>query len=396
MEIVHFEEKKTIKQLVSPNSNKTILDHIVSELAKDDYNFLVTSENLVFAKEKMAELNKSSKFIDTFRKNKVASESEDIELFKKNIKEYLSLIDAKRDQIKKDVEVFESEQKALITKELSLYADELVNSYGIRFEFNSVDTSDLILLGSVTSKGALTKKAKDSIESRVLSCKNKQDKYDMRLMQLENLSHRSGLASPLTIVHVQGIINLDNDIEYEARLNELIASEMARQEMVMESVAKKAREDAQREAQQQLIQQQNKIKNQLSFNPNDIDIKYGNELISKFTYYDFSVFGSLSEFAREFANEQILKLRTIVSGLTAKEELEKKVACEVSHEVIEEPKFSTPVQDIEDDKKVVYIDVKLQFKVKKSVSELKILDKVTEMLGKAGFSESIFSLGVAK
>ncbi|MDA3908107.1 MAG: DUF1351 domain-containing protein [Sulfurimonas sp.] len=392
MEIALLEDKKTIKQLVKVDTS--IIDYITGELAKDEYNFVVTADNLVFAKAKMSDLNKSAKFIDTFRKDKVASESEDIDSFKTNVKEYLTLIDLKRESIKKDVAVFESEQKLSITKELGLYAEELIETYNLRFEFQKVDVSDLILLGSVTSKGALTKKASETIEGRVIACKSKQDKYDMRLMKLENLSLKSGLASPLTIVHVQGIINIESDEEYETKLDALIASEIERQDAVMESVAAKAKKDADSEAQEEVIKKQNRIRNIFKVNYGNMDLKTIELIIDDFNNHDIEQFNSYKEFAISCRDSEIAKLQNVKAGLIQKEEITKSSKVEVLHEVIQEPKFTPPVQNIEDDKKVVYIDVKLQFKVKHSVSELKILDKVKEMLSDAGFGESLLSVGL--
>jgi len=401
MEIALLNEEKTIKQLVEVDINESILEQIKIDLSKDEFNFIVTVENVKFAKEKMADLNKSIDFVKLFRRNKVNSESVAIDIFKENAKAYVKLIDDKRESIKKDVEVFEKETKASILKELSLYSTEVIKDQGIRDNFIDVDIVDLIVLGSVTAKGALTKKAKETIDGRVMVCKSKQDKYDMRLMQLENESHRAGLDAPLTITHVQGIIYLENDTEYEEALKGLISTEIERQNTIKANIQKQADEKAQREANQKVLQEQNRIRDFYNYDTDGLILADIDRHIAELSLTNFSQFEEFSEFARGVVNEQVAKLNTHRDKLleianNALREMEaKQVAPTPSNNV--EVVYETIPKDtpkVEDDKKVVYIDVKLQFKVKKTVSELKIIDKVNQMLGDAGFGESLLSVDV--
>ena len=405
MEITLLDNKKSIANLVEVDINQSIVEFIEKELQTDGYNFIVTADNLAFAKTKMADLNKSIKFIDTFRKDKVSAESVAIDIFKVNVKKYVALIDSKREEIKKNVEVFEKETKDNILKELSLYCEQLVKEQNIRDNFLAVDIVDLIVLGSVTAKGALTKKAKETVESRVNVCKAKQDKYDMRLMQLENLSYQNGLATPLTITHIQGIILLDSDDEYNIKLNELIASEMNRQNTIKENLQKEADEKAEKGAQQKVINEQNRIKSIFAVNLGDLD-NTDYYIANLSAINDFSEYGDFADFARSFVGEQISRLNfhrndllKKANDLLAEMESNQKPEVEIVHETIpstqeEKHQQVKENQNVEDDKKVVYIDVKLQFKVKKTVASDRILDKVNQMLADAGFSESILSVEV--
>jgi len=393
MEITLLDNKKSIKQLVEVDINESILDTLNKELASDNYNFVITAENVPFAKKQMADLNKSIKFIDTFRKDKVSVESVAIDLFKSNVKEYLALIDAKRDEIKKNVEVFEREAKDLILKELSLYSEEFVKLQGIREDFKEVDIADLIIFGSVTSKGNLTKKAIEAIESRVMICKSKQDKYDMRLKDLEIECRRAGLEAIMTITHVQGIINLDSDAEYQTRLDELISHEIERQNAVKASVQKEADERANREAQQNVLNQQREIRLFFHFDINSLDLANTDKKIVELTHIDYSPFGDFEDFARSVVKEHLDSLEFLRNSLLEKAndllaEMEKK-EIPVVHETI--PK-DTP--KVEEGKKVVFIDVHLQFKVKDSIPNDKIVAKVNQMLKDAGFDESLIGVEV--
>ena len=409
MEIALLDNKKSIANLVEVDTNKSILEFIENQLESDEYNFIVTAENIPFAKKQMAELNKSKKYIDTFRKDKVNIESVSIDLFKKNVKGYITPIELKYEELKKKVEVFEKETKDNILKELSLYCEEFVKIQGIRDNFLDVDIVDLIVLGSVTAKGSLTKKSKETVEARVNVCKSKQDKYDMRLMQLENKSYEAKLESPLTITHVQGIISLDSDAEYETQLNELISAEIKRQNITKANLQREADEKAEREAQQKVLDEQNRINGiflYIASNPDlDIDTK-----INNISDYNFIQFGDFESYARGEAQKAISSLnllkdeianldKSLDNGVISVEDAQKQNDIPTTHETIaftpkEKAQMTNDDKNVENDKKVVYIDVKLQFKVKKTVASDRILDKVNQMLADAGFSESILSVEV--
>jgi len=404
VQITLLDNKKSIKQLVGVDTNKSILEFIEKELDADEYNFIVTSENLPFAKKAMAGLNKSKDFITAFRKDKVNAESVAIDTFKDNVKEYIALIESKREKIKKDVEVFETKAKDSITKELSLYCEESLTIQKIRFEFNEVKLSDLIVLGSVTSKCALTKKAKETIEGRVMACKSKQDKYDMRLLALENESRKSGLEAILTITHVQGIIMIDDDNEYNVKLNELISSEIDRQNTIKANLQRESDERANREAQQRVINEQNRIKNIFAVNFDNLTIDSIDMCIENFENLINDDYGDYKLFALEYFAARVNKLTDIRANIVQSNQIsESKKEIPVVHENIpytQEEKSeqikNVSVENVEVGKKVVLIDVHLQFKVKDTIADDKIIDKVNSMLKAAGFDESLIGVEVVQ
>lgn len=392
MEIVLLNEEKTIKQLVKQDVNKSILEFIESELSKDEYSFIVTSDNLKFAKDKMAELNKSKSFIDGFRKDKVNTESVAIDTFKGNVKAYIALIETKREQIKKDVEVFEAETKKAITKELSLYADELIKASALTYDFNKVEFVDLIVLGSVTAKGALTKKARESIEGRVMACKSKQDKYDMRLLQLQNVSYKAGLESPLTLTHVQGIIMLEDDSKYGLGLESLIASEIGRQDTMKANLVIKAKEEADRNARQDIVDGQNRIRSifQGGWTTKVMTIEEVRDKIIQFTEYNFSQFAQEEVFATNMAHDQIEILKKIEWSMTQKERAAKSSLSQ------NKASSTTPINDkCEDGKKIVTIRVDFQIKVPPYVKDSSVVGVVMKRLIEADINkDSIKSIEV--
>ena len=400
MKITLLDNKKTIANLVEVDIHDSILEQVKKDLEKDEFNFVVTNDNLKFAKDKMADLNKSIKFIDTFRKDKVSVESVAIDLFKKNVKEYLALIDAKRDEIKKNVEVFERETKDSILKELSLYSEEFIKLQNIREMFIEVDIADLIKLTSVTARGALTKGAKEAIESRVNVCKSKQDKYDMRLMQLENESYKAGLESPLTITHIQGIISLDSDAEYQKRLEDLISTELDRQETMKSNLQKKS--DS--EAQQKVLDEQNRIKDFYRIDFNGLDLAGTDTLIAGYSSIDYSTFNDFEPFARSFVGEQISKLNfhrndllKKANDLLADMESKQKPNIEIVEENIpftQEEKHDQ-VKEVAANRKIVRINAVFEVEVPAHVSSDAVLNKVRSRLSDCDInSDTLKSLEV--
>lgn len=414
MEITLLNEKSTIAQLVGEDVNASITQFIENEMASDEYNFIVTADNLKFAKDKMAELNKSINTIDSFRKDKVNSESTAIDLFKSHVKNYVEMINKKREELKQAVDKFEIETKISITKELSMYVDELLKKYDIRQAFNDVNISDLVVLGAVTAKGALTKKSRESVEGRVMACKSKQDKYDMRLMQLENLSYKAGLESPLTLTHVQGIVYLDSDAEYSDGIEKLLESELERQNIIKEKIKKQADADAIHDAKLQLQKEQNEIRDvfiladHISLN----DINYVQYKLQEFENYDFSIFGGNDSFAKDIAKQQIDYLKkcelhilekfkkdeerknAVIDPEKEKEAHRASVNIGAVPDALKDIPIVIETVPVEDGKKVVFIDVHLQFKVKQIIGNEKIVAKVNQMLAAAGFSESLIDVEV--
>ena len=402
MEIALLDNKKTIANLVEVDIHESVLGFIEKELSKDEYNFVITIADIPKAKKIMADLNKSAKFIDTFRKDKVSVESVAIDLFKSNVKDYLALIDEKRDEIKKNVEVFEREQKDKILKELSLYCEEFVKLQNIREQFKEVEIIDLMVLGSVTSKGALTKGARESIEARVMVCLSKQDKYDFRLLNLENESRKAGLEAILTITHIQGIISLDNDAEYQTRLNELISSEVERQNVVKANLQRQATETANREAQQKVINEQNRIREFYHYDVNNLNLADTDSAIAGLSFVDdYSSYGDYAEFARSFVGEQISKLNFHRNDLLKKANdllagMEKK-EIPIVHETIpstQEEKHDQ-AKEVAADKKIVKIQAIFEVEVPAHVPSDAVLNKVRNRLSECDInSDTLKSLEV--
>lgn len=162
------------------NQQLTILNVIndhdinkVTELTEQFNQFIeslvinVTEENLEEYKANATALNK---FATEFNKRAIAWEKEKsagIKDYRSKLNEFSKLAKSKREEITKELEVFE---KAEAEKRLELaynyYLEQIRQVEVFEFvSFNSLDHSNFTKKGAVTAKGALTKKSKEIIDS---------------------------------------------------------------------------------------------------------------------------------------------------------------------------------------------------------------------------------------
>jgi len=243
---------KSTKELVSIDVHTKINQSIDNYLSEPRFNYLVTVDNLKDVKSNNTELNASIKIIKDFGKKLVELESDDINIFKSNIVEYWSKIDLKREKRKEDIKVFEDETR-IILKDLTIqYINEQYLSLDIKEYFKKVSYDDLIIISNITKAGSLSKSIKDSLNIRLQQCKSTQDKYDMRLILLENICYKNGLETPLTVNHVQGIIFEEDETIYQEKLSRLIKDEIERVETIKAKLQKKADNEAALKVNQQM------------------------------------------------------------------------------------------------------------------------------------------------
>lgn len=235
--LVLLEENKKI--VVLNTEHDAILNHIENELKANKYNSIVTMDNFSDMKESSLELGKISKAISRFRIDKKDSEMEDINLFDANFKSYCALIDAKQSVIKKGLDVFEAETRKQILEVCTKYLVEQYKEKDLRVEFRIIDISDMTLSKYATKTMSIAKQGKDEIDKRINEKLALQNKVDLRLSNLENICLRAGI-EPLTIEHIQGFL-FNDDASYQVKLDNLINSEIKRNEAVKQRVEAETR-----------------------------------------------------------------------------------------------------------------------------------------------------------
>lgn len=215
---------------------ETAEEYIKSELEK--YDVVVTLETLPGGKELAKELNKTAGEIDTTRKEKIASVTGPIKDFDAKMKSLVAMCKEGRTKILDQIKVFEDETRKKVEILLSDHRAELWSSLEVKEEFISAEYDDLIILSNMTKAGSLAGKAKSELEKRVNADLQKQNMVEKRLLLLENASYKAGLLAPLTRVHVNSFL-LADDETYNAQLDEIIASEIQRQEVAEEATRKR-------------------------------------------------------------------------------------------------------------------------------------------------------------
>ena len=260
--LIVIEKSDTSTSLVQEKKHSEILTKVNDYVSKDEFNFIVTEENIAVVKNGNAELNKTIALLKEVTKNIVNSESINIDKLKKNSKTYQEIIEEKRKENLKKIAVFEDVKKAKAIELSKVYVADKIAELGLREEFNKIDTSDMGNIGNITKSGALTggaKGAKTILDSKIQVCLNAQNRYDLRVSNLKVVCYEKGLKAPLTENYVQGIIFITNDSEYESKLNNMIADEIKRLNEIENEIIKEAEKKAEAEAKEKLVENINKL-----------------------------------------------------------------------------------------------------------------------------------------
>lgn len=221
------------------------------------YDVIATDDNVGEIKKMATEVNKMAERIDRKRIDKIREASVDIKKADDQLKELVKMAKDTRARLKEQTDKWDQAKLDLVSELMAEAREVLFKKHKVREEFRSAEYDDMIRMGALTKSERLTDPAYSALEARVLQDKAKQDRVDMRLVQLENRSYRAELSTPLTREHVEGFLHLDDD-EYEQRLEKLFERERAReaeQKRKQAEAQEKAVEEARKEAQEQTRRQ---------------------------------------------------------------------------------------------------------------------------------------------
>lgn len=217
----------------------------------DQYQTVVTQDGVKQAKAQATEINKLKAAISKRKKEEIDRVSAPITKFKQDMTALETKCEDTRQGILDQVKVFEDETREKAFELLDEMRAKLWNEEGVQDEFKSAQIDDLALVSNVTDKGALGKKAKDTLTQRVRDDKAQQDAVEKRLLVLENRSYKAGLREPLTRQTIEHFLRADDDT-YEAKLQSLLDAEVKRQE----ETERRLREDMEREQRQKEAQRE--------------------------------------------------------------------------------------------------------------------------------------------
>ena len=221
--------------------------HLTTEVAK--YDVEVFEHNVKDAKRLATELNAVTKGINAVKKEQLIILEAPAKKFKEQIAELNGIVQDGREKILVQVRGYEERtlqeiNDLIVAKEIEEYQIQELGE-----EYHGINFSDLVLLGSITKTGNLTKKVIDEIEARIAKSKAVERAVEMRLLQLENECYKAGLKVPLSPEYIKEFLKAEDEV-YSARLENLIRIELERQT----KAEAKAKYDADLEAERLLKQ----------------------------------------------------------------------------------------------------------------------------------------------
>lgn len=388
-------KQTSTKALAKATMHEKILKGVNTYLLDNKFNFVVTAENLKDVKANNAELNASIGIIKDFGKKIVDLESEDINTFKNNIKQYCNLIETKRQERLNDIETFEKNTRELLERFIVKYLNDELKNLSVREEFAKAQFLDLVIISNLNPSGdSLVSKCRKELDLRVQQCKSKQDKYDMRVMSLENICYKEGLIVPLDVSYIQGIVFLENDEEYSLKLDSLIQNEVKRNEQIKANLEA----HAENKAKQAILAQQKKAKEIFDGLFNLMSVE---ELENKLEFvqdYDVSEFNLCYDVALMLQRDCVKKLTDLIESKQKTFEDTKEVfdAIVPKSDPVQEVRQEVQKSIISDDGTQIY-NVKALFQVSAKIGadKTKLCNAIRKLLNSVGASdESIVSLEV--
>lgn len=211
------------------------------------YEVAVTEDTLADSKKLATELNKMAGDAKAKKKEVIDSASAPIKEFDTQVKELIQVYLTARENLLKQIKVYEDKKRDEARAELFKRRNELWDKEGVDAEFRTADIEDLIALNTLTKTGNLSKGANDKLTDRVRANKAMQTNTENRLLKLENQSFRAGLKSPLTRAHVETFL-FDDEETYQQKLDGVLGAELKRQEETEARVRQDIEREQQREA----------------------------------------------------------------------------------------------------------------------------------------------------
>lgn len=230
----------------------------------EKYSSVIVTEDTLAADKKLAqELNSQAKIISRARIDKKKELSAPVAEFEEKMKALESKVLSVHAKISEQVKAFEDEKLRMIATQLDLWVKEQWDFHGVDVQFRKAAYADLIRLTAVTAKGSLTAKVIHEIGIRINNDKMMQAQTQMRLLELENICYKNGMAAPLTEAHVKTFL-YENDEVYSRSLDQLIKSELEREARAVEAHRAKLEAEAKAKAQADLAVQQAQQAQQLA------------------------------------------------------------------------------------------------------------------------------------
>ena len=197
----------------------------------EEYKLEVTADNIKDANKMATKLNELATTIRRARIDNKKKMLEPLTLFENNMKDLEETALMGREFLTSQVKVFNDALIEICLVKCKEYLEIQYIDKLLLEEFQDIDISDIAIASNLYDNMKLTKKAKDTIVSRVNIALSKQINKRMRLMQLENECLKSGLQVLLNESDVSYFI-LESDLKYNEQLAILINRELDKQKQI--------------------------------------------------------------------------------------------------------------------------------------------------------------------
>jgi hypothetical protein len=264
-----------LKPVVEEGKNLAIILAVSDELPADFYGnkkyadqlrgAIDLTKGLVYpldeAGEKMAKADATAinKYATQFKKyinDTFKRETDEVSRWKTN---QMALVNELLDNRQKTLDQFAEKRLEKLAEIRTLLVNTLLAAWdeiGVWPEYRKGDIESLVLLGSMTEGGKLTKKADGAVRTIANGNLVVQNRIINRHIMIENRCLRADINPPLSHLHFGELFFTADDATFDAKLEALVDEEVTRRAEMAERIKKQQEAETQRKIDEALKRQQ--------------------------------------------------------------------------------------------------------------------------------------------
>jgi hypothetical protein len=254
-----------LKPVVEEGKNLAIILAVSDELPADFYSnkkyadqlrsAIESTKGLVYplddAGEKMAKadataINKYATQFKKFVNDTFKRETDEVSRWKADL---MALVNELLDNRQKTLDQFAETRQARLVEIRTLLVNALLEAWdeiGVWPEYRKGDIESLVLFGSMTEGGKLTKKAEGAVRTIANGNLAAQNRIINRHMMIENRCLRADINPPLSHLHFGELFFTADDATFDAKLEALVDEEITRRAEMAVRITKQQEAETQR------------------------------------------------------------------------------------------------------------------------------------------------------
>jgi cob(I)alamin adenosyltransferase len=215
-----------------------------------EYDLAVVPEKLAEAKKDLATLRAEAKRLDRIRIDEANRLKAPITAMEAKVKELSGIVLAAADKIDKQVKACEETARKACLDLMTLHLNATYDSLEVAAEYRNGHAMlpELVGISKLTSKGELTKAARESVEGLAQQARIAQDRVELRHTIIKSESLAAGLATPLN-PEIMARWMGESDGAFRDNLARIINIELEREAKAREAIIKAEQEKIRREEQ---------------------------------------------------------------------------------------------------------------------------------------------------